>query len=80
MEEYKESILFSKVSCMSKKKNNLKKIDGGRALGMSVPHSQSSPWNWFFFICTMDFPGKKGLFIVWKLGQNKLKGLNLKEP
>ena len=71
--DYKESILFSKVSHMSKK--IMKKI-----WRMSASHSQSSLWNWFcgfffplmfFTICTMDFAEKKELFIVWQLDQWK---------
>ena len=81
--DYKESILFSKVSHMSKK-NHEKKFEGWVHLTPRAPYETDfvffSPW-FFFTICTMDFAEKKGLFIVWQLDhESKLKGLNLKEP
>lgn len=71
--DYKESILFSKVSHMSKKimKKNLKDEC------ISLPELPVKLILCFFFplmfftICTMDFAEKKELFIVWQLDQWK---------
>lgn len=71
--DYKESILFSKVSHMSKK-NHEKKFEGWVHLTPRAPCETDFVFFFplmFFTICTMDFAEKKELFIVWQLDQWK---------